>query len=195
MKSVIRIGLSLSLLLPLAAYAAGTQATLKRVLTVDPSTVKAVDSQATLAQLHDPKLIQAQSFVVLQAGMQIGTVMSGIGSVSTGSGMTNSVCFIAWQSAGSSTPVIVPTVGSGDWEAESCQSVAAVGLLGASHGALYIGFIYVAEAPHTDAKEPVILSLDPNGHMLQIDAAATKRASDAGATTVQAMRQVIASLL
>lgn len=182
--------LLLSLLMSLAIQAARADTTLKSVSSLDDALVSAVRNQALAAGLHDATLIKTQSFVVLQNGKPIGMLMSGTGSLSIGNGISNGACFVAWQNAGEPAVSILPTVGSGDWEAETCRSVSAVGLLDTSSSAFSIGFAYSADSPHATVEEPVVLSMDPIGHTLHVNAVETKRASDTGATTIKAMRRI-----
>jgi hypothetical protein len=85
---------------------------------------------------------------------------------------------------------VLPTVGAGDWEAETCDAVEAVGMVSPAPGLTRIGVVFRADAPHAQPKEPVVLAID-GAHVMRIDAAATKRASEAGATTLPALRRAL----
>ncbi len=141
--------------------------------------------------LSKPELFASQSFRILGDGREVGRLVSGRGELPAASADANpgESCFVALVRPGKQ-PDTVLTIGFGDWEAESCVTVVALGLLPAAGAQTRAGIIYKATAPHESPIEPVVVTWSDT-QPLQIDAAASKRASNAGATTLKAMREAL----
>lgn len=97
---------------------------------------------------------------------------------------------MAYTPAGGVASVAV-TVGTGNWETEACAGIASVGPLPPGHGGMEpAGLIYRAASPHASLLEPVVVTWSAQGP-IEIDEATSRRASDAGATTVASIRKVL----
>jgi hypothetical protein len=97
-------------------------------------------------------------------------------------------CFLALVQDGRTT--LVPTIGSGNWEAETCGRALATGLI-ASGDTVLVGIVYEAASPNTLVREPVVLRWNRKTRTLVPDEALSQRASEKGATTISAMRRLL----
>ncbi len=132
-----------------------------------------------------------QSFRLVDHGRQAGTLVSGRGTRPAPSPDADPVntCFVSLVPPGSAASAVL-TVGAGDWETEACAGVSAVGLLADSGADHRVAIVYRAAAPHAAPLEPVVLAWSQTGP-LRIDAAASRRASLAGAGTVAEIRAAL----
>ena len=165
-----------------AAAATVAQVPLKLLAPADAPALAAVRQAA--ATLSDVVVTSAQSFKIMSGGQQVATFVAGEGKAPDA---VNAGCFAAIVQNGRAT--LLPTIGSGAWEAETCLSTDAVGILGSS-GPMRIAVIYKAASPNAEVLEPVVLQWDRGGHVT-IDEAASTRASTAGATSVKAVRDLL----
>lgn len=147
------------------------------------STAIAIVRQAT-GTLSDLAITAGQSFKIMRGGQQIATFVAGEGKDPDA---VNAGCFVAIVQNGRAT--VVPTIGSGAWEAETCLSTDAVGILG-SGDPVRIAVIYKAASPNAEVLEPVVLHWDRAGRVT-IDEPASTRASTAGTTSVKALRDLL----
>ncbi|WP_260597410.1 hypothetical protein [Sphingomonas endolithica] len=164
-----------------AKWAAG-EPPLKLAAPADPAAIAAVRRAAD--RLTDITITAAQSFKIMQGGQQVATFVAGEGKAPDA---TNAGCFAALVRDGRAT--VLPTIGSGAWEAETCLATSAVGILDAGNS-VRIGVIYQAASPNAEPLEPVILRWDRGAGSFAIDEAASTRASIAGATSVAALRRL-----
>ncbi len=167
---------------PPEAVPAAAQASLKLVAPADPAAIAAVRQAA--GTLSDVVVTSAQSFKIMRGGQQVATFVAGEGKAPDA---VNAGCFAAIVQNGRAT--ILPTIGSGAWEAETCLSTDAVGILGSSDP-VRIAVIYKAASPNAEVLEPVVLQWDRAGRVT-IDEAVSTRASTAGATSVKAVRDLL----
>jgi len=158
----------------------------------DPDTTKRVEAAAAASGLRQPAAFAKQSFQVSQDGAVVGTLVSGRATATAPDGHDNATCFAA-MARGDAATELLRTVGAGDWEAESCIAVEAVGVLPnqAAPAVARIGIIYQAASPNATALEPVVLVWDDATHRLGIDAAASRKASLAGATSLPALQRLL----
>ncbi|TCP70963.1 hypothetical protein C8J43_10233 [Sphingomonas sp. PP-CE-1G-424] len=164
------------------AAPAVAQGSLKLLAPADAGAIAAVRQAA--GTLSDVAVTSAQSFKIMSGGQQIATFVAGEGKAPDA---VNAGCFAAIVQNGRAT--VLPTIGSGAWEAETCLSTDAVGILGASDP-VRIAVIYKAASPNAEVLEPVVLQWDRAGRVT-IDEAASTRASTAGATSVKAVRELL----
>lgn len=125
----------------------------------------------------------AQSFQIMDGERHVATLVSGKGLARDA---TYSGCFTALVQ--NKRASIVSTIGSGEWEAETCGGTIAVGILSVGE-TVAIGLLAQAFSPNAEAVEPVVLRWDPATGGLSIDQALSKRASLAGATSLDAIRR------
>ena len=117
-------------------------------------------------------------------GQPIGLLVSGRGVVKDAS-RENSNCFLAFIKVAGKVDLI-QTIGAGEWEAESCLALQAIGVVRRS-GAMaqsHIGLVYKASSPNAVAIEPVVLRWEPREATLRVDEAASRQASLAGAASL-----------
>ncbi len=173
----------------------------------DPTVLDAVRAAASQpsgngVRLTDTVLFTDQSFRIISDNRDAGALVSGRGTLPAQAADANPVtaCFLALARPAAAPrlvtlalahPAVVPqlviTIGAGDWEAESCNGIVAIGLLPDADGRMRAALIYKTTAPHESPIEPVVVSWSATGP-LTIDAEASKRASSAGAETVQQVR-------
>lgn len=145
---------------------------------------EALRSAVSLADLI---LFERQSFDVYEDGRRVGSLLSGQGKMIVPGGNGRAVCFVAFVASGGVRAI--NTIGVDDWEAETCLSVNAIGVVSVESGAGRVAFVFEAAAPHEVVLEPVVMILpEVAENPLAIDLAATKLASLAGATTIKAVQ-------
>jgi hypothetical protein len=158
----------------------------------DQKSIAEALSRAARDQLRDAIAFDQQSFRLSEDEAPVGTLVAGRGLAKNEDGRSNAVCFLALVRADGSIDLL-RTVGSGDWEAESCITVKAVGLVTDATAFAHprIAIVYQAASPNTATSEPVVLSWDEKAHRIEIDTAGSKQASLAGAITLKAIRRVL----
>ena len=158
--------------------------------TPDAAALAAVRAAASGADLRlsQPSVLAGQSFRLLSGGHAAGDLVSGRGTLPALAADANpiSACFVALARP-HGAPELLVTIGAGDWEAEACNGVSAVGLLPPAGDRDRAAVIYKTSAPHGSPVEPVVVSWSAT-EKLSIDAAATKQASLAGAASVAEVR-------
>ena len=154
----------------------------------DAGALSAARARVAASPLQGAELLPAASYAVMREGRAVATLVSGR-AVEPGAPHPGRSCFLVALRPGAE-PALLMTIGSGEWEVESCLGVAAVGLLPAPAGVTArIGLIYRAAAPHTEPVEPVVVDLGAAG--IAIDIPASQRASEAGAVTIPALRRLL----
>ena len=143
-----------------------------------------VQAKGRGAGLSQVSVAADQSFRVLDRGREVATLVTGKGTVAG----ANPGCFAAIVQEGRVS--VAPTIGSGEWEAQTCGAPVAAALLSVS-SPVRIGVIFHAYSPNAEGDEPVVLVWDRARGTLTTDPAASRRASVAGATTISAMRQAL----
>ncbi|MCC2975691.1 hypothetical protein LK533_03250 [Sphingomonas sp. PL-96] len=169
---------------PASSAPAAAPATGKITLS-PPADAAAIDQgrqAAEAAGMTDVSVTEAQSFRLLAGTEHVATIVAGEGKEADA---INAGCFVALVQDGNAS--VVPTMGSGEWEAQTCLATKALGLL-SSEGTVRIGVIYDGASPNASGTEPIVLVWDRAGGTLRIDEAASKRASLAGASTIKALR-------
>jgi hypothetical protein len=136
--------------------------------------------------LRETKFFADQSFALRDRGY----LVSGVGLLAA-NGRESRVCFAAFVSKDGVNSIQM-TVGQGDWEAETCHGVAAVGMVSSKNAAsARVGIIYDAMSPNVSAREPVILLLNTLTGELSVDVSGTSKASLAGADTMPKIRKAL----
>jgi len=130
------------------------------------------------------KIAPAQSFRIVEGGSEAATLVTGEGNMP---GTTNAGCFVAIVHQGKAS--LTPTIGYGDYEAETCSGPASVGVL-SSGSPVRFGVVFDASSPNAQVREPVVVSWNRGDNTLLIDDALSVKASQAGALTIAAMRQL-----
>ncbi len=132
-----------------------------------------------------------QSFSLHQNGSSVGTLVTGR-ALMTVDGRENATCFLAFVRPDGVIDLL-PTVGAGVWEAESCMSVDAIGIIrnAGTSGLIRIAAVHKGASPNTATLEPVVVSWDPQGLHMSIDEESSRKASIAGATNIASIRQAL----
>jgi hypothetical protein len=163
---------------------------------IDQMVVAHVLNRAGQDQIRGATAFQKQSFRLSQNGALIGTLVSGRGYVQTsekledGSPIERLICFLALAQTSGAID-LVRTIGTGEWEAESCTSIEAAGIVTATGSAAQkIAIVYDAHVfPRSQLPEVVIFSWDEGAQRIEIDEAASRQAS--GATTIRDIRRLL----
>jgi hypothetical protein len=152
----------------------------------DPQALSSALDGAGRMALRDVKIFDSQSFRLVDGGKSIVALISGSGLAKTAGQADNTMCFLEVVQVNGAVSFI-PTIGTGVWEAETCLSVAAVGLIKnkAVSDKLYLAILYNAASPNASALEPVVFAWDTKRRTFVIDAAASRRASLAGASNLR----------
>ncbi|GBQ88289.1 hypothetical protein AA23498_0341 [Acetobacter nitrogenifigens DSM 23921 = NBRC 105050] len=131
----------------------------------------------------------AQFYAINAAGQTVGYLYS---ETQNWKGDDRGPCLLTWLDPQNGHVGRLETIGAGDFEAETCQKLEAIGVVGGNGGStLKLGAIYSASSPNADVREPVVVSADLSTGDMTIDSQASSRASDAGATTIPSMRKLI----
>lgn len=136
--------------------------------------------QMTKVQITSP-----QSFGLTVDGQRVASIVTGEASLANGT----PGCFAAIVQDGKVS--LVPTIGQGEYEAESCDKPTAVGILSSSGDVVRIGAVFGAFSPNATVSEPIVLNWSRSTGALSIDAAGSSKASQAGAQSIAAMRKAV----
>jgi hypothetical protein len=116
-------------------------------------------------------------------------LVSGRARAAREDGQLNDTCFAALVRHAGSVELLL-TVGYGDWEAVACRSIVAVGVLPGAV-ATRVALIYQAKSPNYAVREAVVLRWTEAPGSFAIDREASKRASEAGAQTIDGLRRAL----
>ena len=127
----------------------------------------------------------------MQLGVSVGSLVTGQATLPPHAlgAPPVTACFVSLVRP-SQPPPLLMTIGTGEWEAETCNAVDAIGILPAAGGTSRAGLIYKTSSPHASPLEPVIVTWSVT-QPLAIDEAATRRASIAGADSVAGLRAAL----
>jgi|GEM_PF-6139000 hypothetical protein len=141
--------------------------------------------------ISDVAIDDAQSFRVLRGKQLKGLFVSGSGEVTRdGAGPVHG-CFVVGVNADGRVRVI-QTIGTDNWEAETCIAVKAVSLLKAdADGTQRLVLIYDAASPNAATVEPVVLRWTGRLDRAEVDITASDKASQAGAQTIADVRAAL----
>lgn len=129
--------------------------------------------------------VQNQVFQIDVDGKKAGTFIAGKGFNTDDS----NVCFIGWQQGDNKTITIIPTIGFGSWEAETCNDTKAVSVIYKDTNSAKIAVIYEAASPNATAWESIILDVSNKG--LTIDKELTDKFGSQGAKSVKELESLI----
>ncbi|WP_458096187.1 hypothetical protein [Roseomonas sp. WA12] len=153
-----------------------------------PEELAAARAYLSALPLRGAELLQAGTARLLRDGQPVATLVSGREGVPEMGHIRR--CFLLVLRDNTALAPLM-TIGSGEWEAETCLGVAAIGLLPTPPGqASRIGLLYHAASPNAEPTEPIVLTLSES--KVSIDIRASQRASEAGAVTLAAMRRLFA---
>jgi hypothetical protein len=184
------VGIALAVLL--AGCGSANAETLKLSAAADSkAAAKAVLAYAAKDNYANAEVYDKQVFQMSLGTEVLGTLVSGSGLLTT-DGRENSTCFVALVKLDSKV-ALTPTVGVGEWEAESCLSIDAVGLVSPQPvtGFGRVVVIHSGAAGNTETASAVILAWNSKARRLELDLGASKKAGLAGATTIAAVKKAI----
>lgn len=151
----------------------------------DAEAIAQTKTAAAGEQMAKVQITSAQSFGLSVDGQRAASIVTGEASLSNGT----PGCFAAIVQDGKAS--LVPTIGQGEYEAESCDKPTAVGILSSSGDVVRIGAVFGAFSPNATVSEPIVLNWSRSTGALSIDAAGSSKASQAGAQTIAAMRSAV----
>ncbi len=160
------------------------QHALKLAGQADGTAVAATLAEARRQKLTDVEISKAQSFRVVDGARQVATVLTGHGD------MPDAIaagCFIAIQQRGDVE--LIPTLGYGNYEAETCGGPLAVGIV--SSAPVRFGIVFRGYSREAKTSVPMVVEWNRSDNTLLIDDALSTKALDGGATSIAAMRRLI----
>lgn len=146
--------------------------------------------QKSIYKLSSDKGIQGgspvphQSFHLVNEGKVLGSFIAGQGFDS----QDKDVCFVAWSNNAHQVERVLPTIGFGDWEAETCHATRSVGMLDEKDNKVIIAVIYDVASPNTTAQEAIIVSVDLTNHSITINEPLTRKIGASGAKSIKELR-------
>jgi hypothetical protein len=147
--------------------------------------IAAIPAEATPQGMKQVEIAGSQSFRVMDGSRQVATLITGEGDMPD---VQNAGCFVAVSQSGNVE--LIPTIGYGDYDAETCGGAVAVGLL-SSGAKVRIGAIFRASSPSVELTEPLVIDWDRSDGTLLIDTTVSRRVLDRGAQTIAAMRKLV----
>ncbi len=147
--------------------------------------VATVEAEAKRQGMTDVAATTAQSFRLTEAGRAVAAIVTGKATMPHA---RYAGCFVAIVR--DANVRVIPTIGYGEYEAETCVGPASVGLLSARDPVRF-GIVFDASSPNAEVQEPVVVNWDRTTNALAIDDARSTAASRAGATTIAAMRRAV----
>jgi hypothetical protein len=154
---------------------------------------KSVMRYAEQRKFANAKVYDKQVFQVSLGGEVLGTLVSGSGLFTTEVQSDNSTCFIALVKPDNKV-VLMPTVGFGDWETESCLSIEAVGTLSPQPQTGFGRIVVIhggSTGPASSGRSPVVLMWNSKTRSFEIDLEASMKAGRVSEGTVAAMRKAL----
>lgn len=146
--------------------------------------IAAVEAEAARQKMAAVRIDRSQSFNVVDGGKTVATLVTGRGNLPD---TTLNGCFVAMLQ-GHET-MLIPTLGYGEYEAEPCGGPLAVGFL--SSGAMpRLGIVFRSYSREAEQLIPIVVEWDRSNNTMLIDEDASRRALDAGATSISAMRKI-----
>ncbi len=170
----------------LAALLATTPARAETLAPIDEAGLAAARAHLATTPQRAASIQRDASWLLLRGRERVGSLVALRGPVPDRASSPRP-CHLLLLRPGAPA-ALLPTIGEGEWEAETCLGLEAVGMLPPDGATPRIGLIYRAASPNAEPREPLVLRLDPATPRLDIEA--SRRASEAGATTIAAMRRL-----
>lgn len=159
----------------------GAGATLKLAGAADAAAVAATLAEARRQGMTDVEVTKAQSFRVSNGAM----LLTGKGTMPDA---TVAGCFIAARQ--NDETMLIPTVGYGEYEAQSCGGPTAIAIL-SSGSPVRIGVTFRGSSPNVTGIVPMVIEWDRSDNTLLIDQALSSKAQDSGVTTIAGLRPLV----
>ena len=160
------------------------QQALKLAGQADGIAVAATLAEAQRQKMTDVEISKTQSFRVVDGARQVATVLTGHGD------MPDAIaagCFIAIQQRGDVE--LIPTLGYGNYEAETCGGPLAVGIV--SSAPVRFGIVFRSYSREAKTSVPLVVEWNRRDNTLLIDDVLSTKAWGGGATSIAAMRRLI----
>lgn len=133
--------------------------------------------------MTDVEINKDQSFRVVDGARQVATVLTGKGDMPDA---ISAGCFIAIYQG--DDVELIPTLGYGTYEAETCGGPLAVGIV--SSEPVRFGIVLRGYSREAKTSVPLVVEWNRSDNTLLIDETLSTKALDAGATSIAAMRRV-----
>ncbi|RZL70674.1 MAG: hypothetical protein EOP66_16010 [Sphingomonas sp.] len=160
------------------------QHALKLAGQADGTVVAATLAEARRQKMTDVEISRTQSFRVVDGARQVATVLTGHGD------MPDAIaagCFIAIQQG--DDVELIPTLGYGNYEAETCGGPLAVGIV--SSTPVRFGIVFRGYSREAKTSVPMVVEWNRSDNTLLIDDVLSTKVWDGGATSIAAMRRLI----
>lgn len=168
---------------PSAASTSAAQ-DLKLAGQADGAAVAATLAEAQRQQMTDITISKSQSFRVVNGTKQVATVLTGEGKMPDA---TNAGCFIAIQQG--DDVALIPTLGYGNYDADTCGGPLAVGIVSANP--VRFGIVFRSYSRDAEIKAPMVVEWNRSDNTLLIDDALSTKVVNAGAGSIAAIRGLI----
>lgn len=152
----------------------------------DAAAATAALAEAKRQKMTGVEVTAAQSFNVMDGTREVATVLTGKGMMP---GATYAGCFVAVQQGRDIE--LIPTLGYGNYEAETCGGPLAIGILSSSDTVRF-GIIFGGYSREAETRVPIVVEWTRADNTLLIDDGLSTKALDSGATTIPAIRRLIA---
>ncbi|QHM73900.1 hypothetical protein [Mixta intestinalis] len=174
-----KILIMLSLFLPFTVFSE------IKINTTDPSVYeKEIFAAAKNSNILGGVPIDKQSFQIKDNNNTVGVFIAGKGFNAN----DDTVCFVGWVSGKEKTVKLIPTIGYGNWEAETCLNTEAVSLIPYDNRNI-LAVIYKIGSPNATGYETVIFKI--NEEHLIVDDELTNRFGSEGIKTIKDLRNLI----
>jgi hypothetical protein len=147
----------------------------------DGAAVAATLAEAQRQQMTDIKISKSQSFRVINGTKQVATVLTGEGKMPDA---TNAGCFIAIQQG--DDVALIPTLGYGNYDADTCGGPLAVGIVSANP--VRFGIVFRSYSRDAEITAPMVVEWNRSDNTLLIDDALSTKVVNAGAGSIAAIR-------
>ncbi|OWK30964.1 hypothetical protein [Sphingomonas mucosissima] len=170
---------------PAPAPAAGEAAALKLSGAADAASIAATLAEAKRQGMSDAKVTAAQSFRITEGGREIATVLTGEGKMPDA---TFAGCFVALRTG--DNVELIPTLGYGDYEAQTCGGPTAVAIL-SSGDPVRFGMTFHSYSQDAEETVPMVVTWSRGDGSLLIDTELSTKAANSGIKTVAGMRPLV----
>jgi peptidoglycan hydrolase-like protein with peptidoglycan-binding domain len=167
-----------------ASASASASQDLKLAGQADGAAVAATLAEAQRQQMTDIKISKSQSFRVINGTKQVATVLTGEGKMPDA---TNAGCFIAIQQG--DDVALIPTLGYGNYDADTCGGPLAVGIVSANP--VRFGILFRSYSRDAEITAPMVVEWSRSDNTLLIDDALSTKTVNAGAGSIAAIRGLI----
>ena len=161
-------------------------ADLKLAGLADSAAIAAALAEAQRQNLTDITVSKTQSFRLTSGTKQVATILTGEGKMADA---INPGCFVAIQQGDDIE--LIPTLGYGNYDAETCGGPLAIGILSPSNPVRF-GIVFRGYSRDAETSVPLVVEWNRGDNTLLIDDALSTKASNGGATSIADIRRLIA---